>query len=125
MKTSTRTKNVLNVMCDDVPCIHQFVVSSVCCQIGASLYDEEGAAIVKDLMAKAKKNNVRITLPVDFVTANKFDENAITGTATVADGILDGWMVRRFFQRRQASFVWSEQLVIMVMAFSAGSGLRA
>uniref|UniRef100_A0A3Q4BIE7 Phosphoglycerate kinase n=1 Tax=Mola mola TaxID=94237 RepID=A0A3Q4BIE7_MOLML len=61
-------------------------------KIGASLYDEEGAAIVKDLMAKAKKNNVRITLPVDFVTANKFDENAITGTATVADGILDGWM---------------------------------
>lgn len=63
-------------------------------QIGTSLYDEEGAGIVKDLMAKAEKNKVKITLPVDFVTADKFDENAATGTATVAAGIPAGWMVR-------------------------------
>lgn len=44
-------------------------------------------------MAKAEKNGVRITLPVDFVTADKFDENANTGEATVASGIPDGWMV--------------------------------
>lgn len=64
-------------------------------QIGTSLYDEEGAAIVKDLMAKAEKNGVKITLPVDFVTADKFDEHAATGTATLAAGIPAGWMVRR------------------------------
>lgn len=62
-------------------------------QIGTSLYDEEGAGIVKELMAKAEKNGVKITLPVDFVTADKFDENAKTGTATVAAGIPAGWMV--------------------------------
>lgn len=46
-------------------------------------------------MAKAKKNGVKITLPVDFVTADKFDEKATTGTATVAAGIPAGWMVRK------------------------------
>ncbi|CAO2623335.1 Phosphoglycerate kinase 1 [Lemmus lemmus] len=61
-------------------------------EIGTSLYDEEGAKIVKDLMAKAEKNGVKITLPVDFVTADKFDENAKTGQATVASGIPAGWM---------------------------------
>ncbi|KAG9351958.1 hypothetical protein JZ751_023209 [Albula glossodonta] len=61
-------------------------------EIGTSLYDEEGAKIVKDLMAKAEKNGVKINLPVDFVTADKFDEHAATGTATVAQGIPAGWM---------------------------------
>lgn len=45
-------------------------------------------------MAKAEKNGVKITLPVDFVTADKFDEHATTGTATVSAGIPAGWMVR-------------------------------
>ncbi|KAG8553603.1 hypothetical protein GDO81_003481 [Engystomops pustulosus] len=61
-------------------------------EIGTSLYDEEGAKIVKDLMAKAEKNGVRITLPVDFTTADKFDENANTGQASVSTGIPAGWM---------------------------------
>ncbi|XP_056394255.1 phosphoglycerate kinase 1 [Hyla sarda] len=61
-------------------------------EIGTSLYDDEGAKIVKDLMAKAEKNGVRITLPVDFTTADKFDENANTGTASVSTGIPAGWM---------------------------------
>lgn len=46
-------------------------------------------------MAKAEKNKVKINLPVDFITADKFDEHAQTGTATVAAGIPAGWMVRR------------------------------
>ena len=45
-------------------------------------------------MAKAEKNKVKINLPVDFLTAEKFDEHATTGTALVADGIPAGWMVR-------------------------------
>ncbi|XP_023700844.1 phosphoglycerate kinase 1 [Paramormyrops kingsleyae] len=61
-------------------------------EIGTSLFDEEGSKIVNDLMAKAKKNGVKIALPVDFVTANDFKENATTGTATVEDGIPAGWM---------------------------------
>lgn len=61
-------------------------------KIGGSLYDEEGAKIVKNLVEKAKKNNVQLHLPVDFVTAEKFAEDATVGTATVESGIPDGWM---------------------------------
>ncbi|XP_022252526.1 phosphoglycerate kinase 1-like [Limulus polyphemus] len=60
--------------------------------IGNSLYDEEGAGIVGKLMEKAQKNGVQIHLPVDFVTADKFDEAATTGSATVDSGIPAGWM---------------------------------
>jgi phosphoglycerate kinase len=35
---------------------------------------------------------VSITLPVDFVTADKFDANANTGYADDKEGIPDGWM---------------------------------
>ena len=48
---------------------------------------------MKGLMEKAKKNNVEIHLPVDFVTADKFAEDAQVGAAKKADGIPDGWMV--------------------------------
>lgn len=61
-------------------------------EIGNSLFDEEGAKIINDLMAKAKKNGVTITLPEDFVTADKFDEKAEVGAATVASGIPANWM---------------------------------
>ncbi|XP_023335164.1 phosphoglycerate kinase isoform X2 [Eurytemora carolleeae] len=60
--------------------------------IGTSLYDEEGAKIVNKLVEKAKANNVKLHFPVDFVTANKFGEDAETGEATVESGIPDGWM---------------------------------
>ncbi|VTJ87637.1 Hypothetical predicted protein [Marmota monax] len=61
-------------------------------EMGTSLFDEGGSKIVKDLMSKAEKNGVKITLPVDFVTAEKFDENAKTGQDTVASGIPAGWL---------------------------------
>lgn len=31
-------------------------------------------------------------MPVDFITADKFDENANTGLATVEEGVPDKWM---------------------------------
>ena len=62
-------------------------------QIGNSLYDEEGAKIIQRLMDKAKTNNVQITLPVDFVTGDKFAEDAKVGAATVQSGIPAGSMV--------------------------------
>jgi len=61
-------------------------------KIGNSLYDEDGAGIVKKLMEKAKAKNVKMHFPVDFVTADKFAEDAKTGKATAAEGIPDGWM---------------------------------
>ncbi|GFY58729.1 phosphoglycerate kinase 1 [Trichonephila inaurata madagascariensis] len=61
-------------------------------EIGNSLYDEEGSKIVGNLMEKAKKNGVQIHLPVDFVTADKFAEDATPGTATIETGIPKGSM---------------------------------
>lgn len=58
--------------------------------IGTSLYDEAGAKTVPALMEKAKKNNVEVVLPSDFITADKFAADAKTGTATTS--IPDGWM---------------------------------
>lgn len=60
--------------------------------IGDSLFDEAGSKNVQNLVEKAKKNNVEIVLPVDFVTADKFDKDANTSTATQEEGIPDKWM---------------------------------
>ena len=61
-------------------------------KIGNSLFDEAGSKTVADLVEKAKKNNVEIVLPCDYVTADKFDKDAKTGYATDQEGIPDGWM---------------------------------
>ncbi|XP_058818924.1 phosphoglycerate kinase [Topomyia yanbarensis] len=61
-------------------------------EIGGSLFDEEGSKIVQKLVDKAKKNNVQLHLPVDFVTGDKFAENAAVGAATVESGIPAGHM---------------------------------
>lgn len=60
--------------------------------IGDSLFDKAGAETVPKLVEKAKAKNVKIVLPVDFITADKFDKDANTGFATDKDGIPDGWM---------------------------------
>jgi phosphoglycerate kinase len=59
--------------------------------IGNSLFDEDGAKIVGDLIAKAERNSVKVHLPVDFVVADKFSEDANTGAANKTSGIPDGW----------------------------------
>ena len=60
--------------------------------IGNSLYDEEGSKIVKKLMEKAKKNNVNIILPTDFVCGDKFSNDAKIEKAELEKGIPDGYM---------------------------------
>jgi phosphoglycerate kinase len=60
--------------------------------IGDSLYDPEGAKIAKELFAKAKAKGVTITLPVDFLCADKFDANANTMLVSDRQGIPAGWM---------------------------------
>ena len=47
-------------------------------------------------MEKAKAKNVQIHLPVDFVTGDKFAENAAVGTASLETGIPAGFMVSDF-----------------------------
>ncbi|KAI9851834.1 MAG: phosphoglycerate kinase [Vezdaea acicularis] len=60
--------------------------------IGDSLFDETGSKTVGGLMEKARKNDVKIVLPVDYITADKFDKDAKTGYATDKEGIPNGWM---------------------------------
>ena len=61
-------------------------------KIGDSLFDEAGSKTVGALVEKAKTNGVEIVLPVDYITADKFDKDAKTGYATDEEGIPDGWM---------------------------------
>jgi len=61
-------------------------------KIGNSLFDEAGSKKVAELVEKAKKNNVKITLPNDYITADNFAADANTGYAEDKDGIQDGWM---------------------------------
>uniref|UniRef100_A0A1B6DT89 Phosphoglycerate kinase n=1 Tax=Clastoptera arizonana TaxID=38151 RepID=A0A1B6DT89_9HEMI len=61
-------------------------------EIGNSLYDPIGAKIVNGLIEKANMKGVKIHLPVDFITANKFHEDAEVGEATLKSGIPEGWM---------------------------------
>jgi phosphoglycerate kinase len=61
--------------------------------IGSSLYDEEGAKIVPDIMAAAEQKNVEILLPMDFTISSKFGEDGQISQASVdAGGIPDGFM---------------------------------
>merc|ERR1711985_216576 len=60
--------------------------------IGGSLYDEEGAKIVPDIMKKAKEFGVEIILPVDFTISSKFGEDGEVKSVTKADGIPEGFM---------------------------------
>lgn len=84
--------------------------------IGGSLFDEDGAKTVKDLMTKAEAANVKILLPTDFVcgagpaptdprcasarprprrcprTGDKFSAEAEVRTVTEAEGVPEGWL---------------------------------
>jgi len=60
--------------------------------IGTSLYDEDGAKIVPEIMEKAKAKGVEIILPVDFKLSSKFGEDGEMKDATAAEGIPDGFM---------------------------------
>ncbi|KAG2060005.1 phosphoglycerate kinase, partial [Suillus hirtellus] len=66
-----------------------------------SLFDQAGSEKVGALVKRAKKNNVKVVFPIDFITADKFDKNGVyfasclfsqTGTASVAEGIPSEWM---------------------------------
>lgn len=61
-------------------------------KIGNSLFDEAGSRKCEELMTKAKENNVKIVLPVDYITADKFAADAQTGYTTDEQGIADGWL---------------------------------
>lgn len=61
-------------------------------KIGNSLFDEDGAKIVDEIMKEAKAKNVEVLLPVDFVCGDKFAADAQTQTCDDKTGVPDGWM---------------------------------
>merc|ERR1712232_596669 len=60
--------------------------------IGGSLFDEEGAEIVGEIMDKAKEKGVEIVLPVDFIVSSKFGEDGEIKSADAKSGIPEGFM---------------------------------
>jgi phosphoglycerate kinase len=60
--------------------------------IGTSLYDEEGAKIVPDILKKAEEKGVELILPVDFIISSKFGDDGEIKTSTKEEGIPDGFM---------------------------------
>lgn len=58
-------------------------------------------------MDKAKANNVQIHLPTDFITGDKFDENATVGTTVMEVGIEDGWLVSENIETAVMFFAFS------------------
>ncbi|KAL1527123.1 hypothetical protein AB1Y20_015805 [Prymnesium parvum] len=60
--------------------------------IGSSLFDEDGAKIVPQIVEKAASKGVELVLPVDFVTSSKFGEDGTIETATLETGVKDGMM---------------------------------
>jgi len=60
--------------------------------IGDSLFDEAGSKLVEGLRNKAQEKGVKIVLPSDYITADKFAKDAQVGKASDKEGIPDGWM---------------------------------
>lgn len=60
--------------------------------IGDSLYDAEGAALVPEILKKAAEKGVKIHLPTDFICADKFAADASIMTRDEASGIDAGWL---------------------------------
>jgi len=58
--------------------------------IGNSLFDEDGAKIVPDIMKKASEKNVQILLPDDWICGDKFHKDA--NIVEVSGSIPDGYM---------------------------------
>lgn len=63
-------------------------------KIGKSLYDDnDDELLVTRLMEKAKEKNIKVLLPVDFITASEFSADPKSvGYATEKDGIPDDMM---------------------------------
>lgn len=59
--------------------------------IGKSLVEEDKLDLAKELIKKAKAKNVELHLPIDSVTADKFDAAANT-QVSMSNAIQDGWM---------------------------------
>merc|ERR1719453_2162268 len=62
-------------------------------EIGGSLFDEEGAKIVPEILEAAKAANVEMIFPVDYTVSDKFGEDGtIKEGVTFEEGVPEGFM---------------------------------
>lgn len=61
-------------------------------EIGQSLFDAEGAKIVKDIVKKAEEKKVKLHFSVDFVTCQNLEGTTETKIFTEKEGIPADWM---------------------------------
>jgi len=101
-------------------------------QIGTSLYDEEGAKIVPDIMKKAAERNVEVILPIDFVCSSKFGEDGDIQQADMSSGISEGYMgldcgpqsiaMNRAAVQSSKTIIWNGPMGVFEMAkFEVGT----
>src|SRR5229473_4844226 len=62
------------------------------CEIGDSLFEEGKVGLARDLLTKARSNNLTLLLPVDVVVADRFAADA-QYRVVVADGVQAGWRI--------------------------------
>ena len=60
-------------------------------EIGASLYDENGANLVLEIKHKAEDQGVELTLPVDFVRSSKMGEDGEVRSGDLSTGVPEGF----------------------------------
>ncbi len=61
-------------------------------EIGDSLFEEGKVGLARDLLTKARSNNLTLLLPVDVVVADRFAADA-QYRVVVADGVQAGWRI--------------------------------
>jgi len=60
--------------------------------IGASLYDEDGAKLVPEIRQRAAEKGVELILPVDFVCSSKFGEDGEIKMGDMITGVPEGYL---------------------------------
>jgi len=61
-------------------------------EIGASLFDEEGAKLVPEIRKKAAEKGVELILPVDFVCSSKFGDDGEIKNGDLSTGVPEGFL---------------------------------
>lgn len=87
-------KNLLDKVDEMIICggmSYTFLKVAYGVEIGDSLFDEQGANIVQELLQKAEEKHVKIHLPIDFRCGDEFKATCNTRVFTKEEGIPKGW----------------------------------
>lgn len=102
--------------------------------IGSSMVDAEKLEVAKDILNKAKQNNVKVVLPVDYLCAREFSPNAkaIKVKGDIPDGLMGldiGAKTIKMFKaeiKNAKSLIWNGPLgVFEFKNFSKGTNAVA